>query len=276
MEENKNQDLEEIKKAINKQSNTNIVVMTLLIILVLALTAIIINDKFLSDDNKEEAAPAPIAVPSGTPAPTTTSRVELKENDATVKKIMDIFIPTGEVTWPYDWNFVDLNTSSSYRLNLVYNNLSKSDIKKTVCTNYPTEIENGLCGDATSDQSYVGLSDEQKKNYSTSVISEEAVKAKYKELFGTNYEYKAETIITEHCVNFYHYNVDTKEYVMYAYGSGCTAMGIKNKFVSAYKEDNKLIIKTEYENIGAKTKATLTYEFKLEDGNYTFVKVTEE
>ena len=78
MEENKEKELEEIKKAINKQSNTNIVVMTLLIILVLVLTGIIINDKFLSSDTIEEAAPAPVAVPSGTPTPVPTATPEAK------------------------------------------------------------------------------------------------------------------------------------------------------------------------------------------------------
>ena len=51
MRKSKDKEIEELKKALNRQSNINIIIMTALIILVLSLTSFIIDDKFLSDSS---------------------------------------------------------------------------------------------------------------------------------------------------------------------------------------------------------------------------------
>ena len=94
MEENNKKELEEIKKAINKQSNTNIIIMTLLIILVLVLTFIIINDKFLSDNgNTESNEPTPVVkpTPTSTPEPTAVPVDEVLSDEDAKKKGEELY-----------------------------------------------------------------------------------------------------------------------------------------------------------------------------------------
>ena len=277
------------------QTNTNIIIMTILMIVILILTAIIINDKFLTEEKdvcettKPIVTPQPTTKPTPTPTPEpskeTTDKIELGQNDPTVSKLISNFIPIGENLMIMDgWKPTLINESSEYRLIVAYENLDESLVKETTCANYNLTVKHNKfdteagCGTKGYNGDEVStIPEAERKNRETLVIKGSDLKAKYKELFGTNYEYKAETFDTDLCgITQFYYFKDKDEYVTYSYGSGCAAGGANNTFKTAYKEENKLIIKTEYEDMVAKTKTTLTYEFKLENGNYTFIRVVEE
>ena len=78
---------EEIKKEPVKQTNTNIILMTILIVIILVLTAIIINDKC------EE--PTRVIVPQSTPTPTATPEPETKKTK-TIQDYVDEYKSKGD------------------------------------------------------------------------------------------------------------------------------------------------------------------------------------
>ena len=274
MEENK----KEIKEV--KQTNYNAIIMTILLLLVIGMTSFIITDKFLTEEKKCDCK-CPKCV--STQAPQSVDRENLSINDPTVQKLIKTFDITLKNNYVIDeWKPTLLN-DSEYRLSIVYKNLEKTAIIESNCNNYYwNDKYYSACGDKTvpdDETAYAEYSNESRKNAPTLIIKEKDIKDKYEELFGSNYEYKPqgfyENICATHCFNYYE---ETKEYVMHRCGSGCAAGPGKHTITSAYKKDDKLYIETDLiTNLDTKkeNKKHYIYEFKLENGNYTFVKVTE-
>ena len=248
----------------NKQSNGMMagIVIGILIALVVGMGAYIVFDKVINKDKEEtqETTPAPTATP------TTNTKEELDINDATVQKLYKIF------NYEDSNNCIvrneNLNKSNLVRLMYAFWQLSDSDKKTISCSLIEKKLADGnVCGTSGSTESTISFDNS-------------TLKAKYNELFGTNYEYKAEDFdfmtektSTSYCSPF-HYIKDKDIFAKYSGECGGDCPGVTQTLVSAYKEGDKLYIKTTYKVEDLVKKAD--YEFKLENGNYTFVKVVEE
>ena len=268
------------------KNNIKVIVIVLGIIAITAISTGVYfyyNNREDNSNTGENNKPQPTVTPTPSTTPTPQpGRDELSQNDPTIKALIKRFnIPLGkeviiaeEVSDP-----TLLNSDNDYRLFLASLNINEDLIKETTCENYEIGTSsNGKipCGEENPSEAYHENNVEELKKESTLVISENILKEKYIELFGTNYQYKAESFYNFDGIHNYIYNKSTNEYVMYTSGSGTSGFPIKNIFKSAYKEDDRLFMITEYQkDTYAPEIIILTYEFKLENGNYTFVKVTE-
>ena len=267
----------------NKQNNTGMVVLvTVLVMLVIGLTGFIVYDKFISKDDTNEST-------STTETNNTNSnkKVELSIDDPTVQKLYGIF------KYGNNCNLGQkneaLNNSNLIRLGFAFQQLLESDKKTVSCSDLELETNGGYCGLQFNDTMYKYFgNDEEKfkeaiKLNTTIVVEESKLKAKYEELFGSNYQYVADdfdfgaTKSEDSKCSPYHYIKGKALYAKYTGECGGVCGTQTQKITSAYKENDRLYINTTLEKTVDTVKiVSVNYEFKLENGRYTFVKVVEQ
>ena len=185
-------------------------------------------------------------------------------------------------------DYTKLESDNDQRMALAYQNLAsthKSTINcKEVSEKYLYDKEGdmyGLCGEPFSAERFkpdcfegtdfkfsTTKCDEYYKNNNVyaNTVEGAALKEKYIELFGKNYEYKTDNWL------WFHY--ENGKFISYAEGSGDVVTSNNVTITSVYKIENKLYIELSEKN-DFSGEGKFKYEFELENGNYVFVTKTK-
>lgn len=248
-----------MEKKEKKNNNTGlIVIIVILTLLVLGLGGYTIYDKQMEKkDTKEESTKTEEVVTKEETAP----RVDLPLDDYNVVHLFNIF----RIDKACYGTINDLNTNNKFKLRLAYENVPKYNIITMSCSELDGEANGSYCGYGVGNN--------------TDVVTEEILKNKYIELFGSQSNYIAESFgdgnIIEPTCHFMKYDETKKVYARYSGECGGTCNGGTEEITEAYTVGDNLYIVTSHtsELVGNKKN---TYEFTKEDGRYIFSKATQE
>ena len=263
-----------------KGKNLTNILLALVLIALISIAGILAYKEFGSKDNKDKK-----------------NKTEQKENnnkkitldikDSDVQLIINKFHLYSDTIDSLN-DYTKLESDNDQRMALAYQNLAsihKSTINcKEVSKKYLYDKEGnmyGLCGEPFSAERFkpdcfegsdfkfsTTKCDEYYNNNSVyaNTVEETALKEKYIELFGKNYEYKTDDWL------WFHY--EKGKFISYAEGSGDAVSNNDITITSVYKIQNKIYIELTEKN-DFNDDGKYKYEFELENGNYVFVNKTE-
>lgn len=253
-----------------KKNKGLIITIIILVVLLLGAVGYIGYDKFLVNEDAKEVTK-------------TEKEEELDINNDLVQELFGIF--RLDYMDKLCYMSVDgLNNNKLVRLRLAYNNLSLDSTSNISCSEADASVLSSgeTCGEITEEISKAMETgnttkiNEAAKNNITSSVSEDVLKRKMHELFGSNYNYENEDFGLNNSIepkcNVMHYDKSKKIYAHYEGPCGGTCGGgIKQTIKKATKTEEKVKIITDMFNEAKNESTTVTYYFKYDKENYHYV-----
>lgn len=252
----------------SRKQNGVIVALVLAIIVIIGLIFYICYDKevFGNADQKKEV--------------TTTSEPKkekeeqkLEINNDIVQRLYQIFRMDHGCYLTVD----GLNHDNLVKLRIAYDNISSSNFQTMECSQLePAQYPREYCGNDHTNPTGEGSF--------TSTVSEDVIAVKVRELFGSDYEVHHESFDTAgHTVKpsssaYMKYDATHHLYAKFnAQGGGTCGGAATQSIVSATKKGDELYIVTNFVHPrDGQSKVTYMFQKDKENGNYFFVKATQE
>lgn len=200
---------------------------------------------------------------------------KLDINSDVVKSLFEVFREDKDCASCTYWDEYSDTQAKKY---IAYKELDESDFNEVRCGDLDDSYIDGLyCAMNDESMQYYG-EDESRfenaiRNEKTSSVSEDVLKAKYKEIFGQDAIMKNEDFSIGYGP-ILHYDKEKKLYAKFSCECGGECAGVTQTLDNISQDGTKLFLSTTVvENIDRETEYSVVYTFEFEEstGNYIFV-----